>query len=109
MRALSCLPALICISWALPGEVPTQDRRPLDHADTEAWKSLGGTRISSRGCWVLYTLTPADGADGALHARGVRGEGAHLVERGTGGAFDHDERHLVCLVKPAREAVRAAK
>ena len=109
MRALTTLLGLFCISWTVPGEIPTQERRPLDHEASEQWKSVTGTRLSSKGCWILYEVSPANGDDGVLYARGVRGDSAWQIERGTSARFDYDERHLVCLVAPAREEVRAAK
>jgi dipeptidyl aminopeptidase/acylaminoacyl peptidase len=61
--AVLCLAALMISSAAI-----AQQKRPLTHADYDAWRSIQGQQLSRDGKYLAYALVPQDG-DGEIVVR----------------------------------------
>ncbi len=83
-------------------------QQPLDHDAYEIWQSIGARDISDDGQWVHYATSPEKG-DGALHVVGTSGSSTYRIARGKAAAFSSGSEHLVFLIAPPEDSVRAAK
>ncbi len=94
-----------------PVEAPVaaEAKRPLGMDAASRWPSVGGASFSAGGRWILYTISVADGGDGRLEIRETRGDRGYTVERGGSARFSYDERFVVCMVKPKRADLKAAR
>ncbi len=87
---------------------PLMAKQALDHSVYTEWNRITEQAISRDGEWALWAMSPEE-ADGELVVRATGGEREFRFERGESGAFSHDSRHVVALVKPSHEASRQAR
>jgi dipeptidyl aminopeptidase/acylaminoacyl peptidase len=87
---------------------PLAAQRPLDHDAYDRWKTISQETLSRDGRWVAYLLDLERGDD-TLKARATSGAAEHTVPRGRDARFTPDARHLVFLIKPEDQVVRAAR
>lgn len=88
--------------------VIAQDKAPLDHDAYDRWNRIQGSEISNDGRWLVYSLVPGDG-DATLVLRDLNDGRELSVPRGVGGTFTSDSRFLAFTIRPAEEAVDAAR
>jgi dipeptidyl aminopeptidase/acylaminoacyl peptidase len=99
--------------------VSESTKRPLTHDDYDSWKSINGPQISADGKWILYLETPQDGEVEIVvknlsskkefrHAVGYSGEGTD-AERAANPRFSYDSSHVLFMLSPTQEEVKAAK
>src|SRR5690606_20159787 len=82
--------SLLLTQWSLDAQSSTAPaKRPLTYDVVDYWKSIGGTRISDDGQWVLYTVT-SQAEDGELIVRNLRTTQEYRHPRGTNGQFTPD-------------------
>lgn len=62
------LPILLCLT--LLGSIYAQTKRPISYADTDAWRSISGQKLSADGKFAAYGLFPQDG-DGEVVIRNL--------------------------------------
>ena len=105
--ALVCLVGLATIHPAsASAEQPAISRRPLEHKDYDAWKTINTSQISRDGQWVMYQVqSGAVDSDPVLHVRSTRSAKQYTIERGGRGRFSFDSRFIVYLVSPSKQAV----
>ncbi len=84
------------------------DKRPLTHDDYDAWKRIQEQRISADGEWVLYVANPQEG-DGELIVRHVDQGREYRHPRGAEAQFTADSTHVVFLIEPTEDEVKAAE
>ncbi len=104
LRFAKTLAAILLAS--LPHVAAAQ--RSLDHDAYEIWQSIGARDISDDGQWVHFATSPEKG-DGALHVVATSGSTAYRIARGKEAAFSSGSDHLVFLIAPPEDSVRAAK
>jgi len=119
VRAFGFIVFILMVAMVVPLWGQNADKRPLSHDDYDAWKSIVGSKISMDGNWVCYLETPQDG-DAELvvlnlksskvfrHTIGYSGEGTDS-ERAARPQFSANSVHLVFLISPSQEEVKAAK
>jgi dipeptidyl aminopeptidase/acylaminoacyl peptidase len=96
-------------------------KKPLDHDVYDGWRSITSERISNKGNWAAYILQPRLG-DGTLmlhqpkeQPRPRKGSAPAFVAtqqsfaRGGAPAFTWDETHLLFLVKPHLDTLKAQR
>jgi len=95
------------------------DKIPLTHDVYDSWKFIARQGLSPDGQWLYFIEAPQKGegavvvrklADGTeyRHAIGFTGEGTD-AERNAKVQFSWDSRHLVFIISPDQETVKAAK
>lgn len=104
--------ALVAVTtalWALaPSATEAQERRAIDHDVYEIWRTIGSRSISSDGNWVHYTLE-LENDDGELVVVHATSGEETRVPRGANPAFTRDATHALFTIRPAREALEAAR
>lgn len=130
-RRTLCL-SLLCLSVSLaPAQQQSGKKRPLTHADYDAWRSISAQRISPDGKYVAYGSFPqvgdgdviihdvAAGADLLREPAGARpapaapdpeaGENAAPPQRTTTIQFTADSRYCIFTTFPSKAATDAAR
>jgi len=97
------LPALLVISINL-----TAQKKPLDHAVYDGWKSVGERMISNDGKFIVYAVNPQEG-DGELVIQNTATQYKKIVPRGYNAVITEDNRYVVFKIKPAFQDTRQAK
>ena len=128
---LALLAAVVVVIVAVPSaQVPLASgpKRPLTHADYDAWRSIAAPTVSPDGRWLAYSFMPQDG-DGDLVVRDLttgqeRREPVGALPpppiprpeddtppppRGIRIAFTNDSRFLVASTYPAKALTEQAK
>jgi dipeptidyl aminopeptidase/acylaminoacyl peptidase len=123
------LPALLISATAAAGEAP--EKRPLSHADYDAWRSIQGQQLSRDGKFLAYALVPQDG-DGEIivrnlatglewrHTRGAQPAARPDAQEGGGPptgpppfagrpSFTADSRFVVFQILPTKAEIEEAK
>lgn len=120
--------AALTLLGVSPGEA---QKRPLTHADYDAWKSISGQRISPNGRYVAYGVFPQEGdgevvihdlspgTDLVREAAGARpapappdpeaSENAPPAQRSVMIQFSADSQYCVFTVFPPKAATEAAR
>ncbi len=115
---------------AAPEPATSVTKRPLDHADFDAWRSIATPALSRDGKWLAYSFQPQDG-DGDLVVRNLstgvesrhpvgklpppnltpneENPDAPPVPRAIKVAFTGDSRYLVATTYPDRAELAAAR
>jgi dipeptidyl aminopeptidase/acylaminoacyl peptidase len=99
---------VVLTAFAAPAGLEAQTATPMNHDVYERWDTIGGETVSRDGRWALYNRLRYD-RDDVLVVRSTAGETVHVFDRGTGGQFAADSRHVVFTVKPARDSVLQAR
>lgn len=83
-------------------------KKPLDHSVYDSWQSIGETKISKDGKWVVYSVDVQEG-DNNLVIQASDGTYNMSIPRGYGAAVSDDSRFVVCRIRPPFAATREAK
>ena len=102
-RALALLVgSLLVVQWSMEAQSrPSSARRPLTYDAVDYWKTIGGTRISDDGQWVLYAVT-SQAEDGELVVRNLKTAQEFRSPRGTRGQFTADSRFVVFTIAQSK-------
>jgi len=101
---LTCATLLIIPSFSLAQEA----KKSLDHDVYDIWNRISTRAISSDGAWVLYIYGPDQG-DATLRVHEVGEETVHTFARGSRAQFTRDASHVLFLIEPAEDSVKAAR
>ncbi len=96
---------LILCALCLPASAQQQS---LDHDVYEIWNRLASRSIANNGEWASYDYSPEKG-DGTLEVRGLSNDVLHKIPRGDVARFTHDSQHVLYLISPSEDSVKAAK
>jgi dipeptidyl aminopeptidase/acylaminoacyl peptidase len=98
-RALALLVgSLLVVQWTVDAQSqPATGKRPLTYDVVEYWKSIGGTRLSDDGQWLVYSVT-SQGEDGELIVRNLKTSQEFKHPRGTGAQFTPDGKFVVFTI-----------
>ena len=126
---------VVACALAITAIAQQSAKRPLTHADYDAWRSIQGQRLSRDGRFLAYVLAPQDG-DGELVVRDLASGKEHRHPRGaqpvnatpsttpgvppppqqqqssSAPVFTADSRFVIFQIQPAKadaEAARRAK
>ena len=83
-------------------------KKPLDHDVYDFWNRIQTRSLSSDGTWALYTYGP-DRGDGTLKIHSLTSDVVHTFGRGSNARFTRDASHVVFVIEPAEDSVKAAK
>jgi dipeptidyl aminopeptidase/acylaminoacyl peptidase len=82
---------------------------PLDHSVYDKWQSITDRKISNNGNWIAYTIDPQEG-DGSLVIQSTKdANNKIIIPRGYGASISSDNQHVLFLIKPYFNSIRAAK
>ncbi len=98
------LPVLVCFTVHLSA----QNKKPIDHAVYDGWKSVGERMISNDGKYIVYAINPQEG-DGELVIRSASGPYKKTIARGYGAVITDDSRFVVFKIKPVFQETRQAR
>ncbi len=98
------LPLLLLINFS----VTAQNKKPLDHAVYDGWKSIGERMISNDGKYIVYAVNPQEG-DGELVVQGPSVNYKKIIARGYNAVITEDSRYLVFKIKPIFQETRQAR
>src|SRR5688572_23767256 len=99
MRRFPTLPLLLVLALT---SLAFGQKKPLDPAAYDIWKTLRPPIVSTDGKWVMYTLAPQDG-DAVVEVKSTDLSRSYVVERGTNVQFSEDNRFLIAIVQPRTE------
>ena len=105
---LSVSPSLSnhCQGQSSPQANPTKDA--ISVADMQAWHQIRNVQIGADGKHVLYTLTP-DVGDPTVVVYNLSTKQEKRFPNLHRASFTYDGKHLVGMIKPARDSVKAIK
>ncbi len=83
-------------------------KKALDHEVYEFWNRIEERSISPDGDWVSYSQAPED-RDGVLHVKSADGSKSYSFARGEKSMFSPSSEHVIFLIKPPKDSVKAAK
>lgn len=83
-------------------------KKPLDHAVYDGWKSAGERIISNDGKYVAYTVIPQEG-DGVLFIKALDNSFSKHIPRGYQPAFTNNSKYIVCRIRPYFKDTREAR
>ncbi len=83
-------------------------KKVLDAATFETWRSVRGLQLSNDGKWVFYALAPQDG-DATVEVKATDGSKTYTIERGSNVQFTEDSHFVVASVVPKNEDVKKAR
>ncbi|MDE2826544.1 MAG: prolyl oligopeptidase family serine peptidase [Bacteroidota bacterium] len=96
--------SLVLCSLCLPASAQQQS---LDHDVYEIWNRLTSRSIANNGEWASYNYSPEKG-DETLEVRGLASDVLHKIPRGNSARFTHDSQHVLYLISPSEDSVKAA-
>jgi len=86
-----------------------QQKRPLKHADYDAWERVSNEKITKDGQWVGYQISPQDG-DGRIEILSFKNPSSRIViPRATAFDFSADDAFAVGKILPQQDSVRLLK
>ncbi len=84
-------------------------KKPLDHAVYDSWKSVRGTSLSHDGKWILYVIAPQEG-DAKVEVKSLTSDKTYSFDRGGMVSFSNDSKFVVAtIVPPLAETKKATK
>ncbi len=98
------LPVLLFLNFS----VSAQNKKPLDHAVYDGWKSVGERLISNDGQYAVYAINPQEG-DGELVIQNLATQGKTVFARGYNAVITEDSRFVVFKIKPVFQQTRQEK
>ena len=96
--------SLVLCSLCLPASAQQQS---LDHDVYEIWNRLTSRSIANNGEWASYNYSPEKG-DETLEVRSLANDVLHKIPRGNSARFTHDSQHVLYLISPSEDSVKAA-
>ncbi len=100
----TCFFTLALCALCLPASAQQQS---LDHDVYEIWNRIANRSIANNGEWASYDYSPEKG-DETLEVRGLANDVLHKIPRGNSARFTHDSHHVLYLISPSEDSVRAA-
>ena len=86
-----------------------QQKRPLTHADYDAWERLSSEKITKNGKWVGYQVLPQDG-DGRLEIFPFKNpDKRQIIPRGESFDFSADDAFAVGKIVPEKDSIHVLK
>ena len=98
------LPVLLLMATA----ISAQNKKPIDHAVYDGWKSIGERMISNDGQFIVYAVNPQEG-DGELVIQNAATKYKKVIPRGYNAVITEDSRYVVFKIKPVFQETRQAK
>jgi len=86
----------------------TAQKKPITHDVYDSWKSIQGTKLSTDGVWLAYTLVPQEG-DGELVVRNLKTNAEIRVPRGRDPQITTDTHFVIFALAPFRKDVEQAR
>lgn len=84
-------------------------KRPLNHADYDAWESLNSEKITKNGSWVGYQVSPQDG-DSHVEIFSFQNPELRLqIPRASGFLFSADDAFSVGKIVASKDTVKLLK
>lgn len=83
-------------------------QKPISVADMQAWNQIRNVQMGADGKHVLYTLTP-DVGDPVVVVYNVQSQQEKRFPNLHRARLSYDGQHLIGMVKPARDTVKAIK
>lgn len=99
------LPVLLISAF---GTFSFAQKKPLDPATYDTWKSLRGVSLSNNGKWLMYTVAPQEG-DVTVEVKATDGSKSYTIERGSNVQFSEDDKFVVATIAPKFEETRKAR
>ncbi|WP_194777505.1 S9 family peptidase [Pararhodonellum marinum] len=97
-----------CFLW-FSVQVYAQQKRPLTHADYDAWETVDSEKITKNGQWVGFEIKPQEG-DGRFEASAHGDPGKrYLVPRGEAFQFTDDGQWVLGKIIPEKDSVKLLK
>ncbi|HVH57031.1 MAG TPA: hypothetical protein VM791_12300, partial [Vicinamibacterales bacterium] len=94
--------SLFVAQWTLQAQsAPATAKRPLTYDVIDYWKSIGGTRLSDDGQWLLYSVS-AQAEDGELIVRNLKTSREYRHPRGTNGQFTPDAKFVIFTIAQSK-------
>ncbi len=86
-----------------------QQKRPLTHADYDAWERVSGESLTKNGLWIGYQISPQEG-DNRIEILSVNNlENRIVIPRVSGFSFTPDDEFAVGKITPQQDSVRTLK
>jgi dipeptidyl aminopeptidase/acylaminoacyl peptidase len=90
--------SLFVAQWTLQAQsAAPASKRPLTYDAVDYWKSIGGTRLSDDGQWLVYSVT-SQSEDGELIVRNLKTSQEFKHPRGTNAQFTPDGKFVVFTI-----------
>ena len=94
--------SLVVAQWTLQAQsAPAASKRPLTYDVVDYWKSIGGTRLSDDGQWLLYAVS-SQAEDGEIVVRNLKTSQEYKHPRGTGGQFTLDGKFVIFTIAQSK-------
>ncbi|HJR60973.1 MAG TPA: hypothetical protein VJ813_16300, partial [Vicinamibacterales bacterium] len=94
--------SLFVVQWTIGAQSRSiATKRPLTYDVVDYWKSIGGTRLSDDGQWLLYSVT-SQADDGELIVRNLKTSQEYKHARGTGGQFTPDGKFVIFTIAQSK-------
>ncbi len=106
VRTTLSLCVLVLFVHVLPAAA--QNKRPLDHADVNAWNRISNSTLSNNGKWVAWVEAPERG-DGVLRISSADGKTTYTIPRGASPAISGDNGFVAFKIIPQADSVRQKK
>ena len=102
-RALALLVgSLLVVQWTVDAQSQSaSSKRPLTYDAVDYWKSIGGTRLSDDGQWLIYSVT-SQAEDGELIVRNLKTSQEYKHPRGTGAQFTPDGKFVIFTIAQSK-------
>ncbi len=83
-------------------------KKPIGYDVYDSWKSIQGTKLSSDGRWLVYSLTPGEG-DPELVVLDLQSGKESRFPRGRDAVISADDRFVIYTIVPPKAEVDRAK
>ncbi len=83
-------------------------KKPVSYDVYDSWKSIQGTRLSSDGRWLIYSLVPGEG-DPELVVLDLQSGKETRYPRGREAVFSADDKFVIYTIVPPKAEVDRAK
>ncbi|MDA3616018.1 alpha/beta hydrolase family protein [Polluticaenibacter yanchengensis] len=83
-------------------------KKPLDHSVYDQWETVGATKISNDGKWVVYNINTQEG-DNILVIQTTDKRYTKTIERGENATITNDNKYVIFNIKPSFQQTRDAK
>ena len=83
-------------------------KKPLDHSVYDMWQNIANTKISNKGNFVGYAITPQAG-DAQFHIKKLKSNQDFQYPRGEDFKFSSNEKFAAFTIKPTYQETRQAK
>ncbi|OAQ39576.1 peptidase S9 [Pedobacter psychrophilus] len=99
---------LLLISFLFTTFYVSAQKKPLDHSVYDIWQSIANEKISNKGNFVGYSITPQAG-DAEFHIKKLKSNQGFQYPRGEDFKFSIDEKFAAFTIKSTYQETRQAK